>query len=39
VFTFESDGAMAPDVVINEALRELSERFINISSDLEKGLA
>ena len=39
VFTFETDGAMAPDVVMNEALRELSERFMGISGDLEKALA
>ena len=30
---------MAPDVVMNEALRELSERFMSISGDLEKALA
>ena len=39
VFTFETDGSMAPDVVMNEALRELSERFMGISGDLEKALA
>ena len=39
VFTFETDGAMGPDVVMNEALRELSERFMGISGDLEKALA
>ena len=39
VFTYETDGSLTPEQAFNAAMEELSARFDNITSDIEKAFA
>ena len=39
VFSFETDGSLAPDAVFNLAIEELKSRFTNLGEDLERAFA
>ena len=39
VFSFETDGSLAPDAVFNLAIEELKSRFIDLGEDLERAFA
>ena len=39
VFSFETDGSLAPDAVFNLAIEELKSRFTDLGEDLERAFA
>ena len=39
VFSFETDGSLAPDAVFNLAIEELKSRFADLGEDLERAFA
>ncbi|MGB0787576.1 MAG: hypothetical protein ACPGR1_06195 [Candidatus Poseidoniaceae archaeon] len=39
VFSFETDGSLAPDAVFNLAIEELKSRFTDLGEDIERAFA
>ena len=39
MFSFETDGSLAPDAVFNLAIEELKSRFADLGEDLERAFA